>query len=402
MNERRTAAAQRAEETPRAGPIPRYETVALVLQGGGALGSYQAGVYQALQEAGIRPNWFAGISIGAVNAAILAGNPPERRVARLREFWETVSSSPLFPSVMAVSELTKFIPGPGDFRSVANLWSATSALMGGQSGFFIPRLPPPWVHPPGADGATSFYDTAPLRATLERLVDFDRLNSGEVRVSVGAVNVRTGNFVYFDSADMPIRPEHVMASGALPPGFPGVEVDGEVYWDGGIVSNTPLAYVLESTPRRDTLAFQVDLWSARGDVPDNVFDVLQRQKDIQYSSRTRLVTDTALELQRMRRAIGELAGKVPIELHGDPAVRRARALGCDKVYNVVHLIYQSKAYEFQSKDYEFSFASMAEHWDAGFGDARRTLADPRRLERPSAEVGVVTHDLHRDERTRKA
>jgi NTE family protein len=372
--------------------------VALVLQGGGALGSYQGGVYQALQEAGIRPNWFAGISIGAVNAAILAGNSPERRIERLREFWETISSSPLFPSAMVMPELTKFIPGSGNFRSVANLWSAASALMGGQSGFFMPRLPPPWLHPSGADGATSFYDTAPLRATLERLIDFARINSGEVRVSVGAVNVRTGNFVYFDSADMPIRPEHVMASGALPPGFPGV---GEVYWDGGIVSNTPLAYVLGSIPRRDTLAFQVDLWSARGDVPDNVFDVLQRRKDIQYSSRTRLVTDTALELQRMRRVISELAGKIPSGLHTDPAVQRACALGCDKVYNVVHLIYQSKAYELQSKDYEFSFASMTEHWDVGLGDARRTLADPRRLERPSAEVGVVTHDVHRDERARK-
>jgi NTE family protein len=193
----------------------------------------------------------------------------------------------------------------------------------------------------------------------------------------------------------------VMASGALPPGFPGVDIAGEVYWDGGVVSNTPLAYVLESKPRRDTLAFQVDLWSSRGEVPDTVFDVLQRQKDIQYSSRTRLVTDTALEKQRMRRVISELIDKIPHDRRKDPAVERARALGCDKVYNIVHLIYHSKAYELQSKDYEFSFASMAEHWDMGLDDARRTLADPRRLERPSPDVGVITHDVHRGERGRK-
>ncbi|MFO0996638.1 MAG: patatin-like phospholipase family protein [Alphaproteobacteria bacterium] len=386
---------------PKSGPIPRYETVALVLQGGGALGAYQAGVYQALHEAGIRPNWFAGISIGAVNAAIMAGNAPERRIARLREFWETVSRSPLFPADVMVPELTRLVPGSDDFRPVANLWSAASAIMGGQAGFFAPRMPPPWLHPPGADGATSFYDTAPLRATLERLIDFDRLNSGEARVSVGAVNVRSGNFVYFDSKEMPVGVEHVMASGALPPGFPGIEIGGEVYWDGGVVSNTPLAFVLESTPRRDTLAFQVDLWSARGTVPDTVFDVLQRQKDIQYSSRTRMVTDTALEKQRMRRVISDLIGKLPPELRKDPAIQKARSFGCDKVYNVVHLIYHSKAYELQSKDYEFSFASMTEHWEAGLVDARRTLANPRHLERPSAETGVVTHDVHRSEGARK-
>ena len=259
---------------------PPFERIALLLQGGGALGAYQGGVYEALAEAGLHPDWTAGISIGAINAALIAGNPPEERADRLRRFWELVSS-----------------PGYGDGlapllngdsgRTLLNQWSAGQALSLGAPGFFAPRLLTPWLCPHGSIEATSYYDTRPLRATLEQLVDFDRINSGAMRFSVGAVNVRTGNIAYFDSTTHRIRPEHVMASGALPPGFPAVEIEGEHYWDGGLISNTPLSWVVDNHPHRDTLAFQVDLWSSRGALPRNMAQVPTRQKEIQYSSRTR-------------------------------------------------------------------------------------------------------------------
>ncbi len=389
MNDRSTPAAARAIA------LPDYETVALVLQGGGALGSYQAGVYQGLHEAGVRPNWYAGISIGAINVALIAGNPPERRIARLNEFWETVCR-PNGPS-HAILNLQSFahMVASDEFRAVANALSATRTLLEGQQGFFNPRFPPPWMQAPGTQAALSWYDTTMLRTTLERLVDFDLLNASDARVSVGAVSVETGNFTYFDSAKIRIGPEHVMASGALPPGFPPVPIGKEAFWDGGLVSNTPLMHVIGSTPRHDTLAFQVDLWSARGPTPKHIFDVMERQKDIQYSSRTRLVTDTMLHLQRMRRIIRKLSERVPPEQRDAKLAEEIAELGCDKVFNIIHLIYRAKAQEGQAKDYEFGMTTMHEHWESGLVDIRRTLARPEWLERPDPEVGVVTHDVHR-------
>jgi NTE family protein len=374
--------------------IPAYETVALVLQGGGALGSYQAGVYQGLHEAGVMPNWFCGISIGALNAAILAGNAPEKRLERLTEFWDTICSSALFPE-WAVDDRFAPVLGSGDIRSAASAFSAVRALFEGQRGFYKLRFPPPFVMPGGGPAATSYYDTAPLKETLERLCDFDRINSREVRVSVGAVDVETGNFAYFDNANRVLKPEHFMASGALPPGFPAVEIEGRHYWDGGLLSNTPLTEVLQHLPRRDTLAFQVDLWSARGPLPKNVFDVEERRKDIQYSSRTRQATDVSLEIQKLRRTLRSLLQKIPECLDNDPDVAAARELSCSKVHNVIHLIYRDKAFEAHHKDYEFSRLTMREHWDSGLDDIRRTLAYPEWLERPDNESGTVTHDVHR-------
>src|SRR6185437_10096484 len=372
-------------------PLP-YDVVALVLQGGGALGAYQAGVYEGLHEAGIRPNWLAGISIGALNAAVIAGSPETERVARLREFWETICACPVgWP---AGEGLPDALPFAFDHRSLRNTMAAMRALFQGQPGFFKPRFPPPLWSPFSGDGATSFYDTSPLSQTLERLVDFDRLNSGEVRVSVGAVNVRTGNLTYFDTAERKLGPKHFMASGALPPGFPAVEIDGEHYWDGGVVSNTPLSRVLSSKPR-DTLTFQVDLWSARGRVPYDLMEVSSRQKDIQYSSRTRAITDQALLMQTMRRALQRTIEKLPESAKLDPEIRAIADLARHRSYNIVHLIYQSKIYEGQSKDYEFGLSAMRAHWQSGLEDIRRTLADPRRLDPPAPELGIVTHDVHR-------
>jgi NTE family protein len=254
-------------------------------------------VYQALSEARIVPNWVAGISIGAINAAIIAGSPPDKRVDHLRRFWHLVTQDA--PATWA----QRFLKGDWS-RRFHNRMNAGMAMMNGVPGFFVPRLPFPWLYPTGAIEATSFYDTCILRSTLERLIDFDRINSREMRFSVGAVNVRTGNFVYFDTITHRIGPEHVMASGALPPGFPAVEIGGEFYWDGGLVSNTPLNWVMNSVPRQDTLAFQVDLWSAVGNFPGNLADVETRRKEIQYSSRTRASTDQFKYAQRIRNAVG--------------------------------------------------------------------------------------------------
>jgi NTE family protein len=372
-----------------------FECIALLLQGGGALGAYQAGVYEALAQSGIHPDWVAGISIGAINSALIAGNPPERRVEKLREFWERVTAD-VFGS-WAQDFLMPLVKGDW-VRGIMNQMSANSAMLSGASGFFVPRLPSPWLHPTGSIEATSLYDTSALRSTLESLVDFDRINAGEMRFSVGAVNVRSGNFVYFDSTTHVIRPEHVMASGALPPAFAAVEIDGERYWDGGLISNTPLQWVLDSTPRQDTLAFQVDLWSARGDFPGNMAEVETRQKEIQYSSRTRANTDQFKRAQRVRNTVAALLESLPDDLKDEPSAKLLGSIADRKVYNMVHLIYRAKNYEGNSKDYEFSRSSMETHWRAGYHDTVRTVRHPNVLKRPANHEGVAVFDLEQDGR----
>ena len=372
-----------------------FETIALVLQGGGALGAYQAGVYEALAEAGIQPNWIAGVSIGAVNAAIIAGNPPQARVDRLREFWGQVTLDGLWPSFCNGC----FGLAKGDvWRNFINQMSAGLALASGARGFFKARVGGPWLQPTGMIEATSFYDTGDLKNTLERLVDFDRLNAGATRFSAGAVNVRTGNFVYFDTTTYSIRPEHIMASGALPPGLPAIEIEGEHYWDGGLVSNTPLQWVVDSQPRRDTLAFQVDLWSARGEFPRNMFEVMTREKEIRYSSRTRAGTDQFKYVQKLRRAVAGLLERLPEDLRNRPEAKLLSTAADRKVYNIVQLIYRTKDYEGHSKDYEFSRLSMEEHWRAGYHDALRTLRHPELLKWPVDQAGVLSFDLATDGR----
>jgi NTE family protein len=376
-----------------------FDTVALVLQGGGALGSYQAGVYEGLASAGIEPNWIAGISIGALNTALIAGNPPETRVQKLRQFWETICR-PAFP-LPAADAMQSWIENAGvSARKAFGAMEAWRAIVEGQRAFFVPRGITPWLG--GKQGVTqaSFYDTSQLKSTLESLVDFDRIHHGDMRVSIGAVNLRTGNFAYFDNhngrAHKPLRAEHFMASAALPPGFPAVEIDGEFYWDGGLVSNTPLSHVLEATPRRDTLTFQVDLWSARGPLPDNVYEVQERQKDIQYSSRTRAVTQQMAKEQRFRHLLREMLQLMPDDVRrDDPWCRKAQELACSRQYKVIHLIYQDKEWEGMSKDYEFSPQSMHEHWASGLLDIQRTLAHDSWLELPPDGHEFVTHDHHR-------
>lgn len=363
------------------------EKIVLVLQGGGALGAYQAGAYEALVEAGYEPDWVAGISIGAINGAIIAGNHPEQRVQRLREFWDRVSSRLLgWP-----------INDNETARKVFNEASAVLVAATGVPGFFEPRVPPAVFMPQGTPEAISVYDTAPLRATLSELVDFDVLNSGPTRVSVGAVQLLTGNQKYFDTAAQRLTVDHIMASGALPPGFPPIEIDGDCYWDGGIVSNAPLQHVLEgSGPRQDSCVFQIDLFSAKGSIPQSLFDINQREKEIRYSSRTRLNTDMFCELQAIRRAIRHLRDKVPPEFHDNPDWQLLDRVSCDAAVTIVHLIHRRAAYWTQSNDYEFSRYSIEEHWRAGRADVEHTLSHTAWKQRQRPEYGVQVLDLTRD------
>lgn len=372
---------------------PEFERIALLLQGGGALGSYQAGAYQALAEANLHPDWVAGISIGAINSALIAGNPPEKRVEKLRAFWETVTASPLgipyMPGLTIQNDMQ---------HQIVNQWRAMGIMLMGAPSFFKPRFPPPIFTPAGNPGNLSFYDISPLKTLLESLVDFDRINAGEIRFSVGATNVRTGNFAYFDNKTHKVGAAHVMASGSLPPGFPATEIDGEFYWDGGIVSNTPLQWVLDARPRQDTLAFQVDLWSASGELPRDMIEVDVRQKDIRYSSRTRAGTDQFRKMQAVRRAAAKLLAQMPGEVRQSPEAEILAQEADTKVYNIVHLIYHARKYEGASKDYEFSRRTMEEHWKSGYDDMIRTLRHPEVLQRPQSADGVFTFDLARQGR----
>ncbi len=363
----------------------RCDQVALVLQGGGALGAYQAGVYQALHEADIEPDWVTGVSIGAINAAIIAGNPRDKRLERLRTFWERITERHVWP----------FTPDGDIFRRARNATSAMMTMTLGQPGFFKPHDLNPWFSLAGARSATSFYDSVPLANTLKELVDFSLINEGDVRFAVGAVNVLSGNFVYFDNRDDTIGPEHVMASGALPPALPMVKIGTDYFWDGGIVSNTPLQHVLDQNECLNTLIFQVDLFSARGESPRDMHDVLGRHKDIMYSSRTRYNTDVYRRLREWKMQTYEALAKVPEELLSDDERQLRDELAELPEITILHLIYQQKAYEGHAKDYDFSGISMREHWQSGYDDTKHTLAHKAWLAMP--DRGIKVHDVHREE-----
>jgi NTE family protein len=366
---------------------PGCERIALVLQGGGALGAYQGGVYQALHEAGLEPDWIAGVSIGGINGAIIAGNPPERRLERLRQFWDSITARPT----------SVFVPDGDDARRLANMWSSTLTMTLGQPGFFAPTVPNPWVSPRGSATATSFYDNAPLRRTLHELVDFEALNSNGTRYACGSVNVRSGNFLYFDTTETIIEPEHVMASGALPPALPMMQVGTDWFWDGGVVSNTPLQHVFDNIGGVSTLIFQVDLFSARGRLPRDMGEVLARQKQIQYSSRTRMVTDLYRQRFEQDRLIRQLLDKVP---EGDltEAERAMKAkLATQPAITLLHLIYRQAPYETEASDYDFSAASMREHWDSGYRDTQATLEHKAWLVMPGEAGDIAVHDVHHAE-----
>jgi len=359
-----------------------HERRILLLQGGGALGAYQSGVYDGLAIAGFMPDWVVGISIGAINAALIAGNPPEQRVDRLREFWDLVSSQAPY-----------ILPPAMDFtRPIMNRMAAASAMSFGIPGFYVPRMPPPQFATKAVVTALSYYDTEPLRATLEKLVDFDRINAGGVRLSLGAVNARTGESVYFDSSNQKITASHVMASGALPPGFPAIEVDGEYYFDGGIMSNTPLIYVAEDF-RMNALIVQVDLFSGSGELPRSLEQVQERVKDIQFQSKTRSARAQIHDIEALRSALADVLAKLPENLRDDPQVRKLDEVSRRGSLSLIQLVNRHDTKSSDFKDYEFSRATVEDLRLAGRGDAERAIKHPDLCRVTELGNGVRVYEL---------
>jgi NTE family protein len=373
---------RKGESVSPAGAFVAHDHRILLLQGGGALGAYHGGVYEGIAEVGFAPDWVVGISIGAINAALIAGNPPERRTERLREFWDRVSAQAPF-----------VLPVGMDFaRPMMNRMAAASAMLFGIPGFFRPRVPPPQFAPQGTLAALSYYDTEPLRATLEELVDFDRINGGDIRLSLGAVNARTGESIYFDSEDHSITASHVMASGALPPGFPPVAVDGEYYLDGGIMSNTPAQYVAKDF-RMDALIVQIDLFSGLGELPQNLKQVQERVKDIQFQSKARFSVAQAREIEAMRSTLADLLGRLPANLRSDPQVQKLEEISRRGAVSLIHLVNRHDTKSSDFKDYEFSRATVDELWQAGRGDVQRVLTQPDTCRITDLGNGVRIFDI---------
>lgn len=366
-----------------------YDETILVLQGGGSLGSYQAGALESLSRAGIEFDWIVGVSIGAINASIIAGNPPGSRVDKLCSFWESVTAD-YPPAAFAFSS-----------SSSQSLYASLSALRCftfGVPGFFLPRPEFPFDELIGP-GDTSFYDTSPLRNLLEKHVDFDIINSGAMRLSLRSVNVKTGQVACFDNRDTRIGPDHIMASGALPPGFPPIQIGSDYYWDGGIVSNTPLSYVLDAAPRGKSLIFEVDLFNPKGKEPKTINDVLERRKDIIYSSRTRTSVAHFKEIHELRRAIFLLRDVVPPEIASTPKIAELLSHGEERIFAIVRLVYAGAAFEGAAKDCEFSRVSMQRHWQAGRAAADSALLSNQWQTPPNGVLGVALfeHDEHLNE-----
>ena len=354
--------------------------VVLVLQGGGALGSYQAGVYQALHEAGIEPDWIIGTSIGAINASLIAGNAPDRRLARLKEFWKRMEQNPVW-------NLRTAFPG---FNEKLTYWSTVT---NGIPGFFRPNA---LAHagdsyPLGADHA-GFYSTAPLERTLLELVDFSLVNRCSPRLTVGAAHVRSSQMRYFDSRDGELTVKHVMASGALPPAFPAVRVDGELYWDGGILSNTPTEAVFDDNPRKDSLIFAVHLWNPVGAEPTTMAEVLNRHKDVQYSSRIASQIARQQQAHRLRHVINQLAARLSDSERRDPAVKELTGYGCPTRMHVVRLLAPQLDHETHTKDIDFSPSGIMRRWDAGYVHTRSVLARKPWVGEFDPLAGVVLHE----------
>ena len=357
--------------------------VVLVLQGGGALGAYQVGVYQALHEAGIEPQWVIGTSIGAINGAIIAGNIPEHRLAKLNQFWDLLQER-------RAGDLGSLWSGIG------NMLANASTVTQGISGFFVPNPDAVWgMHAPLGVERAAFYSTAPLRDTLTELVDFDCINSRQPRLTLGAVNVGSGEMHYFDTRDRAICATHVMASGALPPAFPAVRIDGEPYWDGGVYSNTPIEVVLDDKPRRDSLIFAANMWHPRGPEPETIWQVLARHKDIQYASRAKSHIIRQQQIHRLRHVIRDLGQHLPESERNDPAVRRLLGYGCATVMHVVPLLAPRIEGEDHTKDIDFTPAGIQARRQSGYSDTRRALQQAPWSHDVDAMDGVIVHEVAR-------
>jgi len=370
-----------------------FEGVVLVLQGGGALGAYQAGAFQAIHEANIEVTWLCGTSIGAINAALITGNPPEQRVERLREFWEAVTKPPLrFPNFPWLS----LLPGGRDehARYWTNRMSAFATLFQGAPDFFSPRPFPPVNSAAESPDLVSYYDTSPLKETLARLVSFDLINRQPKRFTVLATNVRTGEPVYFDNIKQTITAAHVIASASLPPGFPPTEIDGEYYWDGGVVSNSPMQFVIDNRRRYTALVFQVDLWDANGEVPLDIPSANLRAMEIHSASRINISLEQYKKMQQFRHALCKFLDQLPERCQDDPDVQFLSEEAHVKVATIVQLKYQAKKYETAGKTFEFSRRAMEEHWQAGYDDTKAALGEPHVLELPDVSESARIFDVH--------
>lgn len=360
-----------------------HSQVVLVFQGGGALGAYQVGVYQAMHETGIEPDWVIGTSIGAINGTIIAGNHPRERMAKLERFWGLVQNQ-----------------RAGDFgawwRGLGNAFSNLDICARGVEGFFLPNPEAAWgMHSPLGVERAAFYSTGPLAATLAELIDFDCVNAKHTRLTLGAVNVASGEMRYFDSRHSALCATHVMASGALPPAFPAIRIDGEPYWDGGVYSNTPIEVVLDDRPRRDSLIFAANMWHPRGPEPETIWQVLGRHKDIQYASRAKSHISRQQQIHRMRHIIRDLGAHIPEQKRNAPAVQELLAYGCATVMHVVPLLAPRLEGEDHTKDIDFTPAGVQARRQAGYADMRRALARAPWRKAVDAMDGIILHEVTR-------
>ena len=365
---------------------PIYKHVACTFQGGGALGAYQVGVLQALDEAGYTPDWFVGTSIGAINAAIAAGNPEKVRVEKMHQFWESIATP---PSPFSLDTIDNSLA-----RKVEHLLSAHTTIFFGQSGFFTPRLVSPHLPWHSKADSLSYYDTSPLKATLERVVDFDRINDKKIcRLSVGAVEVCSGKMIYFDSHQETIGPEHIMASGALPPGFPAVEVNGKFYWDGGISSNTPLNYVLGHQEEKHLLCFMINLFDSYGLDPSSMDEVMKRKKDIEFSSKFNKMIELYCQIHELKNSIHILSHYVPTADRGKNEIKQCLSRGHQSTISLVHFLYHQDGSELSSKDFEFSQKTIHERIQKGYADGQKAIKKSPWFEPVSATCGIAVHEV---------
>ncbi len=336
--------------------------VVLVMQGGGAQGAYQGGVYEALHEAGIEPDWVIGTSIGAINGSIIAGNEIPQRLERLREFWSRVETGP--PRLLGV--LAPMFGNPSH---------ELATLLTGVPGFFSPN-PAFLLGPEAAVGVerAAMYSVDPLRKLLPDLVDFDLVNSGKPRFTLGLVGVRDSQMRYFDSSYGRVGLDHVLGSSAVPPTFPAVRIDGEAYWDGGIYSNTPVEAVFDDAPRQSSVVFAVQIWHTRGPEPESVAQVFARQKDIMFGSRSRSHIARQAQMHRMRHIIRTLVGMLSEEQRKSFEVQEFAGYGCTSVMHLIEINAEPLDGETNSREYDFSPATIAARWQAGYDDTRRTIA----------------------------
>lgn len=359
----------------------KYKRIAMACQGGGSLGAYHIGAYKAMDEHGYHPDVVSGISIGAFTAALIAGNEPKDRVEKLKAFWDTIS----WPA-------TPEIPGSTpEMKKYQNLMSSMMGFIFGQPNFFEPRIPGPAMQQKGTIAATSYYDTSKLRDTLLKFVDFDRINHNKTRLILGAVRVKDGQLVFFDSGKEKLGPEHVMASGSMPPGFPGMRIGGDLYWDGGCVSNTPLEGIYNITPREDTLCFMVDLFNPDGKEPENMDDVETRSKDILYTSRTSHHIEHVQHKHNLRKALNHVLGQIPDTLKKDPVVKEIADYADDAKFDIVHIVYDAPVYEVKSKDCEFSKSSIKDRASHGYEDMQRALKESPWVKESPKHHGTSVH-----------